>query len=631
MSAIIPHNIVDSLESYIVLDKPIYRFGSEAKIYVLLRNYSDSLREANIILYEHGVNKIYEKNVKIEPGSSVALDYEYCVGENSGINDIALVINGKIRDKIYYIVGDPSTRSPIYSTIVWHHHQAPNYDSNSRIHSPWAYIYVWGDHLKPYGRGPYHFHATILSKHTSFKTTYNLSPSLLKQWLMLINNGVEMSDGKVIDRNSPEAKLVEETLRMYRESVRRKQIDVLTSIYAHTIGGFLTDALDLDDIVRDEIAYGLKITKEAIGDYYEPEGIWTPEMAFSMRLVQIYSDLGLKYTVLDEKHHYTNSTGDKSTPFKPYILIDRATGKHITVFFRDSELSNTLSFRNNFVSEIHAWRNAYEFAFLLAKKWLDPGVETHIIALDGENWMVFSKNPPLTAYFMEKLVQYLVAIDHVGFIKLSTLREIYRSIPARHVLTNIKTNSWLGGFNKWFGEVPEHKAMWIRVAETIRLLRAYEKMINGRDEYSEEARWALWHALDSDYWWAEFWLPKVILNWLTLANDKLQNRLQLVRLRKISILGDLIEDSESKILVEIENGLDKDVSVILNINGSFEAIGGSYIHIHMKPKSIYSREVLLKPIKTGKCLIIASLISNNYVIDLKAIESVVYPSIRNIS
>ncbi|MEM1555717.1 MAG: glycoside hydrolase, partial [Desulfurococcaceae archaeon] len=148
---------------------------------------------------------------------------------------------------------------------------------------------------------------------------------------------------------------------------------------------------------------------------------------------------------------------------------------------------------------------------------------------------------------------------------------------------------------------------------------------------SEEARRALWHALDSDYWWAEFWLPKVILNWLTLANDKLQNRLQLVRLRKISILGDLIEDSESKILVEIENGLDKDVSVILNINGSFEAIGGSNIHIHMKPKSIYSREVLLKPIKTGKCLIITSLISNNYVIDLKSIESVVYPSIRNIS
>jgi alpha-amylase/alpha-mannosidase (GH57 family) len=244
-----------------------------------------------------------------------------------------------------------------------------------------------------------------------------------------------------------------------------------------------------------------------MGGNYEPWGIWTPEMAFSMSLVSIYYDNGIKYTVLDDQHHFHWAEGDKDSQYEPYILVDTSTRKSIIVFFRDHELSDILGFKNNFYSEPHAWRNAYETAYLITEKWLDQGVKTLILALDGENWMVFPKNKHFTAYYLKHLIIYLEAVQDLGFIKLSTLREMYNEVPSRRVLTKIPTNSWLGTFRKWRGEIHEHEKYWYHIADTYRRLRAYESIIQirpGEEEISRRIRWALWHALDSDYWWAEF-------------------------------------------------------------------------------------------------------------------------------
>lgn len=81
----------------------------------------------------------------------------------------------------FKVVHGPPTPDEPMILFVWHHHQAPNYDPDGRIHSPWAYTYVWDDHLAPYGKGPYHYHSVLLVKHQSFRSTYNLSPSLLRQ------------------------------------------------------------------------------------------------------------------------------------------------------------------------------------------------------------------------------------------------------------------------------------------------------------------------------------------------------------------------------------------------------------------------------------------------------------------
>ncbi|RLG91612.1 MAG: glycoside hydrolase, partial [Thermoprotei archaeon] len=272
--SIIHPQIIDGIEAYLVFDKPAYRIGSMVKAVVLLRNHGSS-QSIDVKIVESSNNAVLTDKLVIGEGELVTKTYDLPIGDKEGVHELKLVINNKIYDTTKTIIRDPSSRKPLYLTIVWHHHQAPNYTPDGRIHSPWAYIYVWGEQLKPYGKGPYNFHAVILKKHPHFKATYNLSPSLLYQWRLAIERGIEFIDGKKYDPSTPEIMLVKETLNSYIDSLNRGQIDVLTSMYAHTIAGFLTDVMKAHDIVYEEIAYGKKITEETMGGSYEAQGIWT--------------------------------------------------------------------------------------------------------------------------------------------------------------------------------------------------------------------------------------------------------------------------------------------------------------------------------------------------------------------
>ena len=625
--SIIHPQIIDGIEAYLVFDKPAYRIGSMVKAVVLLRNHGSS-QSIDVKIVESSNNAVLTDKLMIGEGELVTKTYDLPIGDKEGVHEFKLVINNKVYDTTKTIICDPSSRKPLYLTIVWHHHQAPNYTPDGRIHSPWAYIYVWGEQLKPYGKGPYNFHAVILKKHPHFKATYNLSPSLLYQWRLAIERGIEFIDGKKYDPSTPEIMLVKETLDSYIDSLNRGQIDVLTSIYAHTIAGFLTDVMKAHDIVYEEIAYGKKITEETMGSSYEAQGIWTPEMAFSMDLIPIYYDNGIRYTVLDEVHHFNHAEGDKNSIYEPYIVVDTSSGKYIYVFFRDSELSNIMSFNNNFYNEIHAWRNAYEYSLRIAYKWFIKEAKSLVIALDGENWMIFSKNPPATAIFLDKLAIYLETLQDMSFFKLSTLREIMENIPASKVLTNIPTNTWLGTFRKWRGERQEHEQYWVRAYEIYRKINCYEKLIGGKDQDSRRARWSLWHALDSDYWWAEFWSPNIINMWLAEARNIVESNLKKVRIREAKVDKEPFEDEEFNILVIVDNELDKDIYVTVTIGSpGLMMLRDELKPLIIKAKSSYARKIPVKATYSGLYLVVISLVSNGVLIDSKTVKVNIKPKL----
>jgi len=625
--SIISPQIIDGIEAYLVFDKPAYRIGSMVKAVVLLRNHGSS-QSIDLKIVESSNNTLLADKLIIGKGELVTKTYDLSIGDKEGVHELKLVINNKVYDTTKTIIRDPSNRKPLYLTIVWHHHQAPNYTPDGRIHSPWAYIYVWGEQLKPYGKGPYNFHAVILKKHPHFKATYNLSPSLLYQWRLAIEKGIEFIDGRKYEPSTPEIMLIKETLNSYIDSLNRGQIDVLTSIYAHTIAGFLTDVMKAHDIVYEEIAYGKKITEETIGGSYEAQGIWTPEMAFSMDLIPIYYDNGIRYTVLDEVHHFNHAEGDKNSIYEPYIVVDTSSGKYIYVFFRDSELSNIMGFNNNFYDEIHAWRNAYEYSLRIAHKWFIKEAKSLVIALDGENWMIFSKNPPATAIFLDKLAIYLETLQDMGFFKLSTLREIIENIPASKVLTNIPTNTWLGTFRKWRGERQEHEQYWVRAYEIYRKINCYEKLISGKDRDSRRARWSLWHALDSDYWWAEFWSPSIINMWLAEARNIVESNLKKVYIREAKTDREPFEDEEFNILVIVDNELDKDIYVTVTIGSpGLMMIRDELKPLIIKAKSSYARKIPVKASYSGLYLVVISLVSNGVLIDSKTVEVYIKPKL----
>jgi alpha-amylase/alpha-mannosidase (GH57 family) len=494
------------VEAYIIPETPVTAPGDKLLVSIVAAT-SKSVTAS--ISWHRGLLA----SVELKPG---AREYvvEISAPRTPGSYELVLRVEGSVLDRARFRVVDAFNSVTRRLALVWHHHQAPNYLPSGLYHALWAFIHTCSEELAPYSKGPYYHHAVVLEKYREYRCTYNLSPSLLAQWVELIERGVKHNGG-LLEPSSPCGEIVRKTLQMYRDAAARGQIDVLTSMYAHSIAGYLIEHLGAEDIVKEEVEYGAEITRRVVG--VEPRGAWTPEMAFHMKLVDIYSDIGIEYTVLDNKCHLERSVGDRGSHLEPYVV--KGEKGSILVFFRDHEISNALSFKNSFRSEIHAVRSAYEIALKISEKLIAGG--TLVVALDGENWMIFSQKPPLTAPFYEKLVSLLLACQRLGYLELATLRDLVKRADARRKLTHVPTTSWLCGFAKWHGEVRDHTIYWERAKRLYAAVREYESK-HGRDEVSKRARWALWHALDSDYWWAEFWNPRVIDAWLQVVEELLK-------------------------------------------------------------------------------------------------------------
>ncbi len=421
------------------------------------------------------------------------------------IEAIASICGYKEKDStVAYIY--PEVRRLVDLVIVWHHHQPPNYLPNGQYFADYPFRWVWFNLFEPYTTGgPYNVHASVYKMFPSVKTTVHLSPSLLAQWRDAIENGYVMESGAKVSKDDRTISMINTTLNMYRELALNGTIEILTSVYAHTIAGYIIDRLGMDGIIREELEIGKEMTKTIMG--VEPIGIWTPEMAWHNRLTELYHDIGIRYTVLCGKSHYIRAIGDKGTQYELYRIV--YGGKSINILFRDQEISDIIGFNNNFPVLSMAFETARDVARRIVSR---RGIVT--IALDGENWMIFSKYPSNTYPFLLYLYQLLDSAQKKGFIRCLLGRdavEMYRDRERK--LIYISTTSWINGFSKWNGDIAEQKHMWHEVSRAYDMIRLYRD-IYGDGDGVRKAKWALYHAIDSDFWWADFWNPRVIREWI---------------------------------------------------------------------------------------------------------------------
>lgn len=422
------------------------------------------------------------------------------------------------RKDVKILVANTKDRKPLLLLIVWHEHQAPNVLPNGKYFGEWAFYHTFSNELSPtFNGGPYMYHAYELIKHRRIKVVEHLSPSLLYQWNSSLANGYTLENGTYVPPNSSNLEKVKWTLDTFKLLVKEGRVEVLTSVFAHTIVGYLLDNYNMSDIVNDEIKIGKNITENVIGTV--PTGIWTPEMAFSMKAINIYNSNNLYYTFLDSKYHFLGAKGNKSSVYEPYILRDE-NGKQIVVFFRDQEVSDQIGFQNNFLNKEDANSFARDLVIkILERAWLNnetyKSYRVFTIALDGENWMIFSKTPSNAALFLDYFYSYLEMAQNDGALMTCTAKEALRFIKPTKVLYYVPTNSWLGSFDKWTTEKTQ-TSQWKQVELLYKKLEAY-KQLYGEDENFKRAMFAFYNALDSDYWWAEFYSPQVISSWLNYA------------------------------------------------------------------------------------------------------------------
>lgn len=495
-----------------------YTYGDDVSVEVYVYNVH-SCSDAEVELKAKIVSKsdrdvdLYRdrRAVKITNGSTARTIFEFSLPYRTyGDSEIfiaskATICNNVTEESLQVELFERASRL-VETVIVWHHHQPPNYLPDGKYFSDYPFKWVWHSLFEPYTvGGPYYVHAKTYLMFPDVKTTVHLSPSLLYQWKSVAENGYTSEDGLIIPSSDVKVEMVKETLRMFKDLASMNSIEILTSVYAHTILGYLLDKFDMEDIIQEELDLGVRLTYEIMG--VSAKGAWTPEMAWHDKLVKIYDNSGIEYTVLCGKSHFSRAIGDRGTIYEPYEIVYEESV--LKILFRDQEVSDTIGFSNNFPTEPHAIKGAQTVISKLLKK---RGIVT--IALDGENWMIFSKYPRNTYPFLYTMYKYLDVLQKKGFMKISTMGEVIKSNTQFRKLLHIPVTSWLNGFYKWDGEIHEQQTLWHEVSRTYDIIRLY-KIISKNEAHLRNALWSFYHALDSDYWWTEFWNPRIIKSWLT--------------------------------------------------------------------------------------------------------------------
>ncbi|MEI8062313.1 MAG: hypothetical protein WCG97_03385 [bacterium] len=239
--------------------------------------------------------------------------------------------------------------------------------------------------------------------------------------------------------------------------------------------------LNKEEIIR-QIQMNDETNRSYLGDAYNPQGFFPPEMAFKEDLVPIIEDLGFKWIILDEiAAHGETGTVD-------YNKIYKIKNSNVKVFFRERRLSNLI---------MSAVVRSPETLVEAMKKDLESGRYV-ITAMDGET---FGHHRP----GLEKMLFDVFRTPQFKLVNISDLIGLYKEteeiVPVKSTWASSKQDIDQGiQFLSWSD--PEnilHTMQWKLVNLVLEQL---EKMQKGTPEYAD-VRKKMDRALASDhFWWA---------------------------------------------------------------------------------------------------------------------------------
>ena len=207
-----------------------------------------------------------------------------------------------------FVVLDTAGRSPLTIALVFHMHQPIYLNLQGQFEQPWVQVHSGSDfQYNGTWYGAYFWHVLMLEDHPTVKVTFNLQPSLLYQWnASLVDfkyNGTFPAQGASL---SNDLKQINATGEGYRELAANGQAEILTSPFYHPLSALLVKFGWSGDLLA-QINLGKSFTDSYMG--VDATGMWTPEMGFTMGMVPIMQEAGIKYTVLDQKNEFVGSGG----------------------------------------------------------------------------------------------------------------------------------------------------------------------------------------------------------------------------------------------------------------------------------------------------------------------------------
>jgi alpha-amylase/alpha-mannosidase (GH57 family) len=351
------------------------------------------------------------------------------------------------------VVLNTAGRAPLTLAIVFHMHQPIYLNLQGQFEQPWVQVHSGGDfQYNGTWYGAYLWHVLMLKNHPGIRVTFNLQPSLLYQWnASLVDfkyNGTFPLGGAPL---SHDLAAINETVDGYRTLAASGQIEILTSPFYHPLSAILVKLGWSSDLLAQ-----IQLGKDYTDSYMDvsASGMWTPEMGFTMGMIPIMQEAGIRYTVLDQANQFVGAEGPgaNSSVYQPFEL-DGANGSHIIVFFRDTEISDELTSEWNSIPNPRVAASDFIAAVANVYRSAPGGVLT--LASDGENPIALG-DELISALDFNAIYG---AIQSQSWLQTSTLGSIVAQHPSATKLDFVPDSSWSGGFGLWIGVQPK-TAIW---------------------------------------------------------------------------------------------------------------------------------------------------------------------------
>jgi alpha-amylase/alpha-mannosidase (GH57 family) len=336
----------------------------------------------------------------------------------------------------------------------------------------------------------------------------------------LIRKGEHFSESDKRIVQEVEMELLGRIIPVYKEFAEKGQIEISTTPFYHPILPLLLDPqlgrdanphlpeYDLNFHWKEDALHhleeGLAYMKRTFGK--TPAGMWPSEGSLSREVLEIMSDLGIRWTATDEDN-LSRSLGipierdhdfivnNPDLPYKPYVISKAGGGNHgIRIFFRDRHLSDLIGFHYRKMSYKRA---AADLVERLKRIPAPPAGDMVIpIILDGENaWEYFHRSG---RDFLGEFYQMAGDDPELEPVTFSEILDMeINNKPG--VIHHFKAGSWINGnFNIWIGDEEDRKGWEL-------LEKARNAFLEHKDnltsEQTEKIRQYLSIAQGSDWFW----------------------------------------------------------------------------------------------------------------------------------
>ncbi len=299
----------------------------------------------------------------------------------------------------------------------------------------------------------------------SFKT----SNSELKK---LIKKGKNYTLEDRINIIEIQREIIRKIIPTIKKLVEKNKIEITTSPYYHPILPILLDYKNIkkNQIPDDEISHlktelDAKIQTEMALDRIEevfgkrPRGIWPSEHCVNRKTLELFSSIGVDWSISDEGILANSINFEFEHDFKgylkePYHLLKtykyHTKNSDLKMIFRDSTIPNLISFEYQNHNPIATANDLYDRIKILQSKILSSPDSEHLltIALDGENcWENYLEDG---ASFLKTLYTLITQDDTLETVLISDYLD---NTKEDKPLNKIASGSWINrNFKLWVDE-----------------------------------------------------------------------------------------------------------------------------------------------------------------------------------